>query len=42
MKRFFNEMEIEVRLTHGTRWDDVILKSMPEKCRFMSELTKDK
>lgn len=39
MKDFFEEAVIEVRVTAGKDWDQILLRSVPEHCNFLKTLT---
>lgn len=39
MQEFFSESIIEVRVTCGKDWDQILLRSLPEHCKFMQPLS---
>ena len=41
MRNFFDNLKIEIRVTHGPRWEDVLMSSIPDHCKFLSKCTKD-
>ena len=41
MQDFFDEAIVEVRVTFGKEWDNILLRSVPEHCKFMKPLTEN-